>query len=543
MIRPVRKRPRVRGRLGRLLLIVVALVTAVGAANVSGAGLGIAGPAGAQDQPAQEKVALAIESRVDDVSTDELSLITMSTLTDPRGWAQAGFTFDADPDSANRLVLAEPDVVDELCAPIETGGTLSCQNGSVVVLNADGWRTAPEGWPDVETYRQFLVNHGVGHLLSQFHPSNRCPVPGEPEALMAPQANGLEGCTANPWPLNWEVLLAAQRPVVLAPTPDVKPDVPSVNPGGGVVAAAEPEAPTTTTPPSTIGPDTADSDQADASAADVAETRSKRADSNNDSSSGAPLLALGIIAALVLVGAALAVVWSRRRSKRAEVIDDDDADAVDLDDDVFPDVFGDDLTAVAPADDWNFDESPLAEVEGGFDSAPFEVRPGVQRESGSGAELRPAERWHVRLSGRARREGSLLWLAPQRWEPGDVESFQQAILGAGEALPGGASGDVDAQRVGAALGAFLRRHPHLVPEDHEGLGLVMLGDDQVVAAVLGATELVELRSGLAKPVRRQGILHLRHTAESPLEVELSVTPPARPRARIVVERRENPSST
>lgn len=89
MIRPVRKRPRVRGRLGRLLLIVVALVTAVGAANVSGAGLGIAGPAGAQDQPAQEKVALAIESRVDDVSTDELSLITMSTLTDPRGWAQA----------------------------------------------------------------------------------------------------------------------------------------------------------------------------------------------------------------------------------------------------------------------------------------------------------------------------------------------------------------------------------------------------------------------------------------------------------------------
>lgn len=84
MIRPVRKRPRVRGRLGRLLLIVVALVTAVGAANVSGAGLGIAGPAGAQDQPAQEKVALAIESRVDDVSTDELSLITMSTLTDPR---------------------------------------------------------------------------------------------------------------------------------------------------------------------------------------------------------------------------------------------------------------------------------------------------------------------------------------------------------------------------------------------------------------------------------------------------------------------------
>ncbi|MBK9297150.1 MAG: hypothetical protein IPN02_10020 [Candidatus Microthrix sp.] len=149
------------------------------------------------------------------------------------------------------------------------------------------------------------------------------------------------------------------------------------------------------------------------------------------------MLALGIIAALVLVGVALAVVWSRRRAKRSEVIDDDDADAVDLDDDVFPDVFGDDLTAVALADDWNFDESPLAEVEGGFDSVPFGVRPGEQRESGSGVALRPAERWHVRLSGRARREGSLLWLAPQRWEPGDVESFQHAI-------GGGVAGDGEA---------------------------------------------------------------------------------------------------
>ncbi|MFZ1440235.1 MAG: DUF3152 domain-containing protein [Candidatus Microthrix subdominans] len=526
-----------RGTLGRLLSIVVALVTAVGAANV----LGIAGPAGAQNQPSQETVALAIESRVDDVSTDELSVITMSTLNDPRGWGQAGFTFDVDPDSANRLVLAEPDVVDELCAPIETGGTLSCQNGPVVVLNVDGWRTAPEGWPDVETYRQFLVNHGVGHLISQFHPSNRCPVPGEPEALMAPQANGLEGCTANPWPLNWEVLLAVQRPVVLAPMPDVKPDAPSVNPGGGVVAAAEPAAPTTTTPPLTTEPDTTTPDEADAGAADVAETRSTQAGPTEDSSSGAPLLALGIVAALVLIGVALAVFWLRRRSKRAKVFDADDAAAVDLNDDV-PDVFGD-LTAVDPADGWNFAEVPLAEVEGGFDPAPVGVRPGWRPESGNGAELRPADRWHVRLSGRARREGSLLWLAPQRWEPGDVESFQHAIgggvAGDGEALPHGAPADVDASRVGAALGEFLRRHPHLAPEDHEGLGLVMLDGDQVVAAVLGAAELVELRSGLAKPVRRQGILHLRHSAESPLEVELSVTPPARPRARIVVERSES----
>ena len=537
-----------RRPLRRPALLAVVSMSVVAILTIS---LGtVAAPlAGTQDQPAEEKVGLAIESRVEDVSSDELTLAAMATLSDPRGWGQADFTFESDPESANRVVLAEPDVADELCAPIETGGRSSCQNGPVVVLNANSWREVPEGWPDLDTYRQYMINHGVGHLLGQFHPSNRCPVPGEPEALMAPQTDGLEGCTANPWPLDWEASLAAKRPAELAPTPDVKPDVPSVNPGGGVVAAAAPEAPTTTaadtTAPSTTDPQTTEP-EADATQTETgaSETDAKRARSGQDSSSGAPLVALGIVAVLVLVGVVIALAWLRRRSKRTGVFDEyqpagvlggDEAATVLAETETVP--FGGADPCVG---------TPLTTAGDEIDVVAFPA--GVRHgEGGSDAEVPPVERWNVRLSGRAQRDGFLLWLTPQRWEPGEVDAFRRAIsdgvLGEGEAVSQqGAPADDQAQRVGAALGGFLRQRPHLAPAEHEGLGLVVLGDDHVVAAVLGAAELVELRSGLAKPVRRRGVLRLRDSAASPLEVELSVTPPARPRARIVVERSDGVSS-
>ena len=519
-------------------------------------------PAGAQDQPAEEKVGLAIESRVDDVSTDELTLVALATLGDPRGWGQANFTFESNPDSANKLVLAEPDVVDELCAPIETGGTSSCQNGPVVVLNAVSWRQMPEGWPDLDTYRQYMINHGVGHLIGQFHPSNRCPVPGEPEALMAPQTDGLEGCTANAWPLSWEAFIAAKRPVALAPTPDVKPEAPSVNPGGGIVAAAAPAAPTTaaqdTAPPATTTPEEAQTDAvapgttapgaAETGAAETgaSETDLTQTNAKKDSSSSAPWAVLGIVAVLLIVGIASAVLVSRRRSKSVVIFDDDPA-AEDFDGEALPDLFGDDDTAVPPDGIGSLEGVPLVAAESGSDfvAFPTAVSPGGH---GLNAEVPPTERWNVRLSGKARRDGPLLWLTPQRWEPGEVDAFRRVI---GESVSGqsdavasqqDAPSEAQAQRVSAALGEFLRQRPHLVPADHEGLGLVVLGDDQVVAAVLGAAELVELRSGFAKPVRRRGVMRLRDAVDSPLEVELSVTPPARPRARIVVERSDGTSS-
>ena len=170
-------------------------------------------------------VRLRFESWVEDISVENLTAEALGILNDPRGWTAAGFSFVADPDGPYRVVLAEGGDVDRLCLPLETFGTVSCQNGPVVALNADRWRTAVDHWVlGVDTYRGYLVNHEVGHLIGQRHPKPRCPVPGRPAGVMEQQTAGLEGCVGNPWPRAWELAYAARRPVVYAPLPAWGPD-------------------------------------------------------------------------------------------------------------------------------------------------------------------------------------------------------------------------------------------------------------------------------------------------------------------------------
>jgi hypothetical protein len=173
----------------------------------------------------EQQVALRIESRVGDVSSDELARQVLSWLNHPDGWSRAGFSFVAADASPFAVVLAEGAEVDELCLPLETSGSVSCQNGPVVALNAERWRIAVEHWDStVGDYRGYLVNHEVGHLLGQRHPQPRCPVAGRPAGVMEQQTGSLRGCTGNPWPREWEIELARQRPVVYAPLPDWGPD-------------------------------------------------------------------------------------------------------------------------------------------------------------------------------------------------------------------------------------------------------------------------------------------------------------------------------
>ena len=172
-----------------------------------------------------QEVRLRFESRVGDVTSGELRDRALAILNDERGWVGAGFRFVADDSSPFTVVLAEGDVVDQLCLPLQTYGSVSCQNGPVVALNADRWRTAVDHWDGpVDTYREYLVNHEVGHLLGQRHPKPRCPVGGRPAGVMEQQTAGLEGCTGNGWPRQWEIELASSRPVVYAPLPDWGPD-------------------------------------------------------------------------------------------------------------------------------------------------------------------------------------------------------------------------------------------------------------------------------------------------------------------------------
>lgn len=127
--------------------------------------------------------------------------IVDDTLRDDRGWiAVRGTTFRrVDSGQDLRILVASPDTTDRLCAPLATRGRVSCRNGALVVLNARRWAFGvPHYRSYLTSYRRYLVNHEVGHVLGEAHVS--CPGPREPAPVMLQQTYSLEGCRRNPWP-------------------------------------------------------------------------------------------------------------------------------------------------------------------------------------------------------------------------------------------------------------------------------------------------------------------------------------------------------
>jgi hypothetical protein len=168
--------------------------------------------------PATVTVPYRIDRRTNDDATATFAQVVAATLSDPRGWSRARFDLVHDEAAPYVIVLTEGDEVDRLCLPYDTYGKYSCQNGPVVALNADRWRSATPKWTgDLDTYRQMLVNHEVGHLLGQKHPRVQCPQPGEAAPIMSQQSTELDGCLPNPWPLQSEVDRAARHDRPLAP--------------------------------------------------------------------------------------------------------------------------------------------------------------------------------------------------------------------------------------------------------------------------------------------------------------------------------------
>jgi len=137
-----------------------------------------------------------------DVDPVQLSAEVRGALHDPRSWARDRTMQQvADPSRARiRIVLATPSTVDELCARVglNTAGIYSCWNGRFAVLNAWRWDSGAEGFPDLMTYRTYLVNHEVGHGLGFGHVG--CPGPRALAPVMMQQSKGLDGCVANGWP-------------------------------------------------------------------------------------------------------------------------------------------------------------------------------------------------------------------------------------------------------------------------------------------------------------------------------------------------------
>src|SRR5450759_2124994 len=127
-----------------------------------------------------------------------------ATLADPASWAgQGSWSLQRVPtDDADFVIrLATPATVDEVCATagLDTVGYVSCRAGKFVMINLDRWLEAvPDFRGNVALYRQYVVNHEVGHRLGYRHQA--CPGPGRPAPVMQQQTLGLDGCLANGWP-------------------------------------------------------------------------------------------------------------------------------------------------------------------------------------------------------------------------------------------------------------------------------------------------------------------------------------------------------
>lgn len=135
------------------------------------------------------------------VDHDVFADAVMETLNDPRGWSSVDDVTFARTDGADHdftVVLAGPDTTDALCAPLDTGGSLSCGVVGMAVLNFRRWAYGSDAWDDVARYRQYLVNHEVGHVIGHGH--DLCAGKGERATVMVQQTLSTRGCVPEPWP-------------------------------------------------------------------------------------------------------------------------------------------------------------------------------------------------------------------------------------------------------------------------------------------------------------------------------------------------------
>ena len=139
------------------------------------------------------------------VTTREFGRVVDQALSHERGWTGDGrwrFQRVARAQPELTIRLATPATVDEQCeaAGAATDGYTSCRAGQFIVLNLDRWFLGVPHVDDLSLYRTYLVNHEVGHGLGLGH--ERCPGKGWRAPVMLQQTLGLQGCTANPWPLD-----------------------------------------------------------------------------------------------------------------------------------------------------------------------------------------------------------------------------------------------------------------------------------------------------------------------------------------------------
>lgn len=148
-----------------------------------------------------------------------------ATLSDPRGWTNdPRFRFEhvgAGDDPTLKIRLTSLDTTAELCGA-QLGTETSCRTRitgeDTVLINESRWvRGAVPFQGDVGSYRQYLINHEVGHAVG-FAEHEACPAPNALAPTMMQQTLSLKNselramspeepypdnpdtCRPNPWP-------------------------------------------------------------------------------------------------------------------------------------------------------------------------------------------------------------------------------------------------------------------------------------------------------------------------------------------------------
>jgi hypothetical protein len=143
-------------------------------------------------------------------------------LDDPRGWTGSGEVALRRVDAGEpnlRIRLASQETARALCGfdlPYDT----SCRIGDHVYLNAARWTRGAVAYRKLDEYRQYMINHEVGHFLGRQH--EPCDAHGSPAPVMMQQTFSTANdeladitgagpqqvhvprdgkvCTTNPWP-------------------------------------------------------------------------------------------------------------------------------------------------------------------------------------------------------------------------------------------------------------------------------------------------------------------------------------------------------
>lgn len=147
-----------------------------------------------------------------DGDMDEFAQNAHITLNDPRGWSLNGYVkFIRYPSNAIpppdkrqlRMILASPEIIAQMPG---CSGKLSCQWNNCVFINDHRWCYGSPNRPSsLAEYRQYVVNHEVGHWFGLKHVILECS-PNNPvlAPVMKQQSRGLHNCIPTTWPLDFE---------------------------------------------------------------------------------------------------------------------------------------------------------------------------------------------------------------------------------------------------------------------------------------------------------------------------------------------------